>query len=114
MALLSEEEERGKVEGATGGSGRKRRLRRGQRRDELFWWHKEGEMSVYDENPSLLALEEHIKELAWRKPRNIITLVSPPEDAGPTEWVYEHVRQMVIALNHMLLAMTHCHCPKMV
>eukprot|EP00744_Colponema_vietnamica_P012777 GILI01017926.1.p1 GENE.GILI01017926.1~~GILI01017926.1.p1 ORF type:complete len:242 (+),score=63.71 GILI01017926.1:192-917(+) len=91
----------------------RRRNRPGSKASEISGWPS-GRPAEYD---GLFGTQEYLQQLIRDDPANVRRLVEVPEGKDSASWQFEHIRQMTLELNQLLVclseACTPSLCPKM-
>ncbi|ORX46056.1 putative cell cycle-associated protein [Hesseltinella vesiculosa] len=90
-----------------------RRLIPGRRLDASFNWPAE----AIDNLDSSFHVQEYLQQLIRQDHTNINTLIEIPDSVDRQVWQYEHLRQVCIELNQLVVALececTQANCPEM-
>lgn len=81
------------------------RNRRGCKRDDLYNWREYNPLEL----DTVLVVQLHIQQLEREHHEDIDTLIECPPGIEEELWVYEHIRQVCLQLNTLVVRLqTHC------
>ncbi len=79
----------------------------GTKRAEFNNWP----VQSFEEMESSLCIQQHIQQLLRRKPSDVEAVLKLPKNTDVLVWQYEHVRTIIMQLNHLMAFLVHA-CTK--